>query len=145
MVDRIIALLRARDMLSGRRKRMLIWSMLLESLTHAFQRPRPAIKDALGMWRVARERSLIAMPAYYAGSSLILLQWLNVVGFLPRELARVAIYFDLRRQPFFHTSLFRAVRFHLKWYFAIYRRRAQSRKTVGDGPRAKAEASSVNL
>jgi glycosyltransferase involved in cell wall biosynthesis len=135
LFDAVLALLRGGGMLTRRRKRMIAWSALLQTLAYATERPRPALRSTLPLWRAARARGLVGAPGYVAGLVLILSQWANAAGPLPRELARLIVHYDLRRPPVFHKSFFSAFGHYLKWMLVHYwnwfrARRAASARSV---------------
>lgn len=145
LVDHVIAQLRARDMLTRRRKRMVAWSTFLQTLGYALERPRPTIRKTLSLWRASRDRALVDAPAYLAGSLLALLQWLRFIGPLPRELARLILYVDLQGKKLFHPALFRTIYYFSTSVYKRYRSRgwfesAKGRRSQINGAYAPAGA-----
>lgn len=118
-LDATIQLLQTSHLLSRRRRRMLAWRCLLETLTCAYNRALPNLKDTLSLWSEASERKIFGTSAYVLGVILTSLQSSRLTGPAPRELVRLFIYCDLRRLPV-HTKEFRISMSNYLKYLAIH-------------------------
>ena len=98
---------------------MLAWSCLLLTLTCAVERARPSLRGTLDLWNEAHQRELFGITAFVFGVLLTALQWSRVIGPAPREIARLVLYFDLKRQPLFSKSFLVAAKGYLK-YFVLH-------------------------
>lgn len=127
LLDRVIELLGVHELYTHRRKRMLAWFALTRALNCAFQPSGAGIQAALTLWRGARDRSLMSPPAYLAGFLLVHLQWSNILGPFPRELARLILYLDLKRQPIYRASFFRSAHDYVRWLLEHFRNWARAR------------------
>lgn len=133
MLDEIIEMLQTNHMLTRRRKRLLSWRCLLETLTCAYERALPSLRSTLGLWSAAHQRNLFGTSTYVLGVLLTLLQRSKLMGPAPRELARLFVYCDLKKQSIFTNEFRVSLRVYFQ-YLAIHFRSwnlANGRKTEG--------------
>lgn len=129
LMDEFARLLEARDKLTPRRRRMIAWFALLQTLDRGLASPRPRATDALLPWRAARDRRMVGATAYVIGSILALLQWAHIAGLLPRELARLILVLDLRNVSVFEAKLYQTIYDYIH-YLTIHRRAWKQAQTT---------------
>ncbi len=114
-------LLRIHQLLTRRRKRMLAWGCLVETLTCSVLLPRRSLRYTLDLLKEARRRKLLGTAAYMSALMFIGLQRSRVIGLAPRELVRLLIYFDLKREPVFTKAWVLAVGEYLRYLVLHFR------------------------
>lgn len=120
LLDKLIAQLQARNMLTRRRKHMLAWSAFWGTMGYVHSRSLFSGTPALTLWRAARGRGLISAPAY-AGGCVVFSRRMKLLSRIASEIARLVFYNHLKRRHFFHPGLLCTFRFQVKW--ALQRRR----------------------
>lgn len=130
LLAKVTKMLRQRDMLTGRRRRMLAWSAFWASIGYVFERPRPTNEVVLLLWCAAREQRLMSAPAYAAGFAGILSAKLTPGGHILREVARLIFYNDLKGRVLLHPALMMTFLHQLRWAQSRYRMRARSPQTT---------------
>ena len=129
LMDEFSELLEAHDKLTPRRKRMIAWFALSQTLDRGLASPRLRAADALLPWRAARDRRIVGATAYVIGSILALLQWAHIAGLLPRELARLILVLDLRNVSVFEAKLYQTIYDYIH-YLIIHRRAWKQAQTT---------------
>jgi glycosyltransferase involved in cell wall biosynthesis len=133
MLDEMIQLLRSNRLLTRRRKRMLAWRCMLETLTCAYERALPSIKETLALLEEARRQMLFGTTAFAIAAVLTRLQWSGVLGPAPREIVRLSVYLDLKRHSPFTKEFGTDLRDYIR-YLAIHFRgwRCVNRQVMGE-------------
>jgi len=109
-------LLDSHQMLTIRRRRLLALAALWGAVGDATAGgPRPRFKEVLPLWRTAMDRSHVGKLGYLIGCTILLSQWMGVLGVMVREASRLLFYNYLKRRPILHPGVLQIFMLRLRW------------------------------